>query len=106
MATNTYKKLAQAQPGTAIAALYTVPALTVAIVKHIRISNAGAAAATIEFYHDGAVAANQILPPISLAVGEWAEFDGTILMEAADTLQAKASVAATLTATVYGLEQS
>lgn len=103
---DTYKKLAQTQPGIAIAAIYTVAALTTAIIKHIRVSNAGAAAATIEFYHDGAVAANQILPPVSLAIGEWAEFDGTLLMEAADTLQAKASVAATLTVTVYGLERA
>ena len=38
--------------------------------------------------------------------GGWAEFDGAILMEAADTLSGLASAATAITYTIYGLEIS
>ena len=104
-----YKKLAQLQLGTDIVtdpAVYTVPAATQTIAKHMRAVNTGAAASTFTIYHDGSASSNCILPPVELAVGEWAEFDGTLLMETADTLKAAASVATTITFSLYGLELS
>lgn len=99
-----YEKLYQGQPGTSAATVYTVPGSTQAIVKHIRAVNMGGATTSIGLFHDGTAAANRILPDVPLAPGEFLEWDGTILMEAADTLAAIASVATSITLTVYGIE--
>lgn len=101
-----YKKLAQGQLGTSVAALYTVPGSTSAIVKKIVLVNNDTEALTVELNHDGDTEATRILPPISIDAGGWAEFDGSICMEAADTLQGKGEQATEITYTVYGLEIS
>lgn len=103
---NTYKKLAQVQAPNSVGAIYTVPASTQTIIKHIRVVNTSGGAVTIKLWHDGTTDSNTILPAVSIAAGEWAEFDGTILMEASDTLQAEASAATSITLTIYGLEIS
>lgn len=102
----TYKKLYQGQPTATIAALYTVPASTATKILYIIVSNTTGSDRTIEFYHDGAVATNNILPPSTVVAGGFAEFDGELLMEASDTLQGKASVGATLSVAIYGIEKS
>jgi len=104
--TDTFKKLAQAQPGVAAATLYTVPAATQTVVKQIRAVNTGTVPASIKLWHDGVADVNVILPPVTLQPGEWGEFDGLIVGEAADTFSGLASVAATITVTMYGLEIS
>lgn len=101
-----YKKLAQTQPGTSVATAYTVPGATSVIVKHIRAVNVSASPTTIKLFHDGSGDANVILPAITLGPGEFLEWDGTLLMEAADTLQAQAGAATAITLTVYGIELS
>ena len=101
-----YKKLYQGQPGTSAATVYTVPGSTTAIVKHVRAVNTSGATTTIKLFHDGTADANVILPAVTLGSGEWCEFDGAILMEAADTLAAQAGAATSITLTVYGLEIS
>lgn len=100
----TFKKLYQGQPGTSVATVYTAPASTQVIVKHMRAVNTSGSTTTIALYQDGSAAANQILPPLTLGAGEWAEFDGAILIDAAGTLQAIAGAATAITLTVYGLE--
>ncbi len=103
----TYKKLAQTTIPSVVAALYTVPALTQTIVKHIVISNnTGTPVTDIFLYHDGTTDSNILVPGVTLAVGEWGEFDGSITMETADTLQAKAGTDAAVGITVHGLEIS
>lgn len=104
--TDTYKKLYQGQPGTSATTLYTVPAATQAIVKHIRIVNNDTSARTIKLWHDGTADANVILPATPVRAGGWAEFDGTITLEASDSFSGQASVASTVTVTIYGLEIS
>jgi hypothetical protein len=105
--TDTFKKLYQGQPGIAAATIYTVPAATQAIVKQIRVVNTGAVAASLTLWHGATnVAATQILPPVTLQPGEWGEFDGLIVGSAAELFGALATVAATLTVTMYGLEIS
>lgn len=104
--TDTYKKIAQAQPGTSATTLYTVPSATQAIVKHIRVVNTDSTARTIKFWHDGNSDERVILPATSIRAGGWAEFDGTITLEASDTLSAQASVGSKVTVTIYGLEIS
>lgn len=103
-----YKKLYQGQPGVAAATAYTAPATagSSVIVKHIRAVNTTETAASVGLFHDGTAAANRILPNVPLNPGEWLEWDGTILLEPSDTLAAIASVATTVTLTIYGIEVS
>lgn len=101
---DTYKKLAQVQPGIAIATVYTVPAGTQTQITHIVVTNTTGVNRTIALYHDGSVAANNILPTSTVVAGGFAEFTGEVLMESGDTLQAIADAATALTLTVYGRE--
>ena len=101
---NTYKKLAQAQMGTSVATRYTVPGGTTTIVKHIRLVNPTGTARTAALWHDGVGDAQAILPPATIPAGGWAEFDGTIIMEAGDTLSDQADAASAITITIYGDE--
>ena len=104
---DSYKKLYQGQPGVAAGTLYTVPASTTAIIRHIRIVNNTGTARTITLWHDGITDTFLILPATSIdASGGSGEFDGVIPMEAADTLSGQASAASAITVTVYGLETS
>lgn len=101
----TFKQLAQTLIPAAVAVIYTVPASTQTIVKHIVVSNNTASTVTnIFLYHNGTGDTQILLPGLDLAAGEWAEFDGSITMAAADTLQAKAGTDAVLGITVHGME--
>lgn len=102
---NTFKKLAQVQPGTAAAVVYTAPAATQVVVKEIRAVNATTGtAATVGLFHGGSAAANRIWPDIPLNPGEQAIEDATMMLAPGDTIVAIASVAAAITLTIYGVE--
>jgi hypothetical protein len=101
---HSWRKLYQGQPGTSATTLYTVPGATAAIIKHIRVTNPTGTDRTIKLWHDGTANANVILPAATVLAGGWAEFDGNILMEAADTMSGQASAATALTVTIYGDE--
>src|SRR3954462_8862229 len=103
---NAYKRLYKGQPSTSTAALYTVPGSTSAIVKHMRIVNPTSAYVSIDLYESGTADADRISPTVNIGPGEWAEWDGTITLAAASTIQAKASAATSLTVTIYGVEIS
>lgn len=103
----TWKKLYQGTlPAASNQLLYTVPGATTAIIKHIRIVNYSAATQAVQMWHDGTADSNRILPSVSIEAGGWGEFEGTILMEASDTLYARTESASAVTVTVYGLEIS
>jgi hypothetical protein len=104
--TDTYKKIYQGQPGTSASTLFTVDSGKQMIVKHIRVVNNDSTARTIKLWHDGTAAVNVILPATSVRAGGWAEFDGTITLEASDSFSGQASAAAQVTVTIYGLEIS
>jgi hypothetical protein len=101
-----YKRLYQGQPGVAAATVYTVPALTSAVMKQVRAVNTGTQAASVGLFHGGTAVGNRILPDVPLSPGEWLEDDLTAMMAAGDVLAAIASVASTITVTIYGLELS
>ena len=103
---DTYKKLAQGQAATTVAVVYTVPASTTAMVKQIHIANTSGATVTIKLWQSGTADANIILPAVTLDGGEFGQFDGNLLMETADTLQAESDTATAVTITVYGLEMT
>ena len=108
MATETFKELYQGQlAATDDAARYAVPASTQTIVKHIRVVNTDSVDRTVTIYHTNGGAggaATTILPATTILAGAWAEFEGTITMDAADELRAFGSSANKITMTVYGLE--
>lgn len=99
-----YLKLYQGQPGVAAGVVYTVPASTNTVVKHIRAVNTGTVGASIGLFDGGSGVTNRILPDVVLQPGEWLEWDGLITMPTTATLQAIASVASTITLTIYGLQ--
>lgn len=106
--TDAFKKIAQTQvagsPSTST--LYTVPAGTQTVIRHIRVVNTAVNDRTLKLWHDGTADSNVILPPTTVKAGGWAEFDGTITMETGDTLIGQASSGSSLTLTAYGLEVS
>jgi len=108
----TYKKLAQGQLATSVGQLYACPANTTTIVRHIRLVNTDSDIHSVTMHHiDSGVTpsgATNILNAVNLAAGGWAEFDGTIILEAADELQAlvgaNSPASTDVTYTIYGLE--
>ena len=99
-----YKRIYQGQLTTSATAVYTVPSATDTIIKSIRIANTTANSTTVKLWNGGSGDANVILPAVTIDAGGFAEFDGTLTMNAADTLHAQAGANSTLTMSVYGVE--
>lgn len=62
------------QLGNTVATIYTVPASTTAFVKSIHVVNNDTSARTATFAVNGTVAANYILPPVTIPAGGFALF--------------------------------
>ena len=101
---NTYKLLYQGLLPGAVTTLYTVPASTAAIIKHIRIVHVSGAQASATLYHNGTGITQIILPPVTIPTSGWGEFDGAILAAAADTIRGFATSAGQFATTIYGDE--
>lgn len=106
MATETFKKLAQGLIPSTSAAVYTVPAATQAIIKHIIINNNTAGSVTVTLWVGAEADDNLFLAPTALAAGERAEFDGSLVLEAAEVLRHKASTNNVVNIRVDGMELS
>jgi len=109
----TFKHLAQGRvvyTGDATAqTLHTSPSGTTTIVGHIRIVNNHNAALTFTLSHGGLAATNNafiILPALSIEAGGWAEFTGSIIMDADDVLYGLCSGtnSTVMSYNIYGLE--
>jgi len=101
-----WKKLAQGQLPSTVGTIYTVPASTETIIKHIVLSNPTGSDRTAALWHDGTTDAFNILPPTTIVAGTWAEFDGVLTLEAGDTIAGDSDAATAVTFTIYGLEIS
>ncbi len=101
---DTFKMLYQGQLPATPTTLYTVPAATQTIVRHMRATNPNASNYTMRLWQNGSNASNEILPTATVLASGWAEFDGTILMFAADTLAGESDSAAKITLSIYGDE--
>ena len=107
-----FKKLAQGRlpvsGGTT--KLYDVPSSTEAIIKSINISNNTASAREVSLFAvDNAGSssdANLILPGVSLGAGSWAEWDGTMTLEATTEIHGYAAVTDVISYTIWGIEIS
>ena len=86
----TPKPLYHGQPGNTAAAVYTVPAATTAVLRHLRCVNKDSSSHTLELWHYA-------------SGGSW-EDDIYLPMNTGDILAAKADTAAKLTLFVGGAE--
>jgi len=108
----TFKHLAQGillnsgdSPSTANQLLYEAPSGTTTIVGHIRLSNTSGASKTAKLWQNGVANTNVVLPALTIEGGGWAEFTGSIIMDAGDILYGvSASDATSVTYNLYGLE--
>ena len=102
-----YKRLYQGVLDATPTTLYTVPALTQAVVKHIVIVNTITTGdRQAKLWSGGTAVANVILPWANVLASGWVEWEGTITMAAGDTLAGAASGVGALTVSIYGVEVS
>ena len=108
MPTDNFKLLAQAQLGTSAAAVYgAVPANHETIIKYITVVNNDTEALWFTLFHTTGTTyteATTIIPEATIPAGGWAEFNGTITMDATDILAGQGEQASELTITVWGDE--
>lgn len=104
---DTAKRLVGPTQLTASAAtVYTVPASTTALLRHMRVVNTGTVAATITVSIGADAAGTRIWAGQTVQPGGFLDWSGLMVMAAAETLQAYASAASTLTLTISGVEAS
>ena len=101
-----WKKLYQGEVPDEATLLYTAPASTEAIIKYIVGINSTGSAYDLTLWQGGSADVNLIFGPSPVPIGGRVEFNGNILMEAADTLYGLAGAASAITLTAYGLEVS
>ena len=107
MPVDNFKLLHQSQITTTAGALYTVPANHETIIKGIKVVNNDTEALWFTLFHTVGTTYNEtttIIPEATLPAGGWAEFNGTITMDAADVLGGDAEQASEITITIYGDE--
>ena len=102
-----YKILGQGEIGTSSGALYTVPSLTEAVIKHMIFINQTGAAITITLWIDGTTDPFLWLPSgTSIPANGSLEFDGTLALAAASVINGDTLTGNTITFTISGLEIS
>lgn len=104
MATTTPKALYHGQPGTTASTLYTVPAATTTVIRHIRAVVPGGASVTLDLYRNGSADANRITETVTIQAGGSWEDDVYLPLAAGDTIQGKAGTATALTLFIGGAE--
>jgi len=107
MPVDNFKQIFQGQISTTAGALYTVPANHETIIKHMTVVNNDTEALWFTLFHTTGTTyseATTIIPEATLPAGGWAEFDGTITMDASDILGGDAEQNSEITITVYGDE--
>ncbi len=107
MPTDNFKLIHQSQLSTTAGALYTVPANNETIIKNMTVVNNDTEALWFTLFHTTGTTyseATTIIPEATLPAGGWAEFDGTITMDASDVLGGDAQQASEITITVWGDE--
>ena len=107
MPSDNFKMLEQAYISTTAGAIYTVPANHEAIVKTIMVVNNDTSTQWFTLFHTQGTTydvTTTIIPAATLPGGGWAQFDGTITMDAADILGGDAETGSKVTITIYGDE--
>jgi hypothetical protein len=107
MPVDNFKLLQQGQIASSAAAIYTVPASHETIIKNIMVVNNDTEALWFTLFHTVGTTyseATTIIPEATIPAGGWAEFNGTITMDAADIIGGTAEQASEITITIYGDE--
>lgn len=97
------------QLSTSVASIYTVTApKTKGVIKQILVSNTSASTATVTVHIVGTagspIAANKILPEISISANSTITFDITQVLNVGDSIQALASAATAVNLIISGYE--
>lgn len=103
---DTAKRLAgPTQPGTSAGTLYTVPASTTTIVRHIHVTNTTTSAVTLTLGIGAAgTAANLLFSAYPIPANGVLDWSGFLVLSAAEILSALAGTATALTIVVNGIE--
>ena len=107
MPSDNFKLLHQSQLSTTAGALYTVPANHETIIKNITVVNNDTAALWFTLFHTTGTTyseATTIIPEATIAAGGWAEWEGSMTLDASDILGGDGEQASELTITVWGDE--
>ena len=107
MPSDNFKLLHQSQLSTTAGALYTVPANHETIIKNITVVNNDTEALWFTLFHTTGTTyseATTIIPEPTIAAGGWAEWDGSMTLDADDILGGDGEQASELTITVWGDE--
>lgn len=86
--------------------LYTVPGATQAIIRSIHIANTSGGAATVKLSIGADAAGTRLLGDVSIAANVVYDWNGLLVMEAAETLRGQAGTTNVLAITVSGIEVS
>ena len=107
MPSDNFKLLHQSQLSTTAGALYTVPANHETIIKNITVVNNDTEALWFTLFHTTGTTyseATTIFPEATIAAGGWAEWEGSMTLDADDILGGDGEQASELTITVWGDE--
>ena len=107
MPSDNFKLLHQSQLSTTAGALYTVPANHETIIKNITVVNNDTDALWFTQFHTTGTTyseATTIIPEATIAAGGWAEWEGSMTLDADDILGGDGEQASELTITVWGDE--
>ena len=107
MPSDNFKLLHQSQLSTTAGALYTVPANHETIIKNITVVNNDTEALWFTLFHTTGTTyteATTIIPAATIAAGGWAEWEGSMTLDASDVLGGDGEQASELTITVWGDE--
>ena len=107
MPSDNFKLLHQSQLSTTAGALYTVPANHETIIKNITVVNNDTEALWFTLFHTTGTTyseATTIIPEATIAAGGWAEWEGSMTLDADDILGGDGEQDNELTITVWGDE--
>ena len=107
MPSDNFKLLHQSQLSTTAGALYTVPANHETIIKNITVVNNDTEALWFTLFHTTGTTyseATTIIPEATIAAGGWAEWEGSMTLDADDILGGDREQASELTITGWGDE--
>lgn len=89
---------------TSAAAQYTVPGSTKAVVRNVHVCNESGSAATVTVSIGTDGAGKRILKGFSVPANGVYDWSGSLVLDAAEVVQALASANTSLTLTISGLE--
>ena len=107
MPSDNFKLLHQSQLSTTAGALYTVPANHETIIKNITVVNNDTEALWFTLFPTTGTTyteATTIIPEATISAGGWAEWEGSMTLDADDILGGDGEQASELTITVWGDE--